>query len=133
MHENETPVSETEAKQHAALIAHLKYAVLPGAAEAAEAAEVAEAVEATADGKLPKTIAATIALIHEKQAVQPKSKTEAAVKEAGLVRLRAHLHAISQGPTAPSINYKAFLQRDVPASALAYVEASYPKTKTRKA
>jgi hypothetical protein len=130
LHQNETPVTAAE---EATLTSHLKNVVLPGAAEAEEAGEISDAVEAISDVKLPKSIAATITMIRDRQAIQPKSKKEAAVKEASLFRLRAHLHALSQGPTAPRIDYKAFFERHVPASALAFVEASYPKTKARKA
>ena len=134
LHQIETPISETEAREHENLIAHLKFAVVPGAVEAAEAVKIEEAVEAISDAKLPQSIAATIAMIREGMAVRPGNKTEAAVKEAGLVRLRAHLHAISQGPTCKSIiNYVTFLKRTPPASAVAYFEALGCKSKNRKA
>ena len=106
MEATETPVDSVQA-ENKALTAHLRYAVLPGAAEAAEAGEVAEAVEAASDVKLPKTIEATIAAIRKAQATQANGKTEVAVKEAGLVRLRAHLHALSQGPTCGPITTTA--------------------------
>jgi hypothetical protein len=131
--ELETPVSDVEAREHGRLISHLKDVALPYAAEAAEAAEVAEAVEGISAAKLPKSIATTIAMIREGMAVRPKSKTEAAVKEAGLERLRAHLHAISQGLPAPRVNFAECLKRTPPASAVAYFEALGSKAKNRKA
>jgi hypothetical protein len=106
MDDTETPVDSVQA-ENKARTAHLRDVVLPGAAEAAEAGEVAEAVEAISDVKLPKTIEATIAMIRQGQAIQADGKTEVAVKEAGLVRLRAHLHTISQGPTCGPITTAA--------------------------
>jgi hypothetical protein len=130
----ETPVSDTEAREHGRLISHLKNVLLPGAYEAAEAAEVAEAVEAISDAKLPNSIADTITRIREGMAVRPGSKVEAKVKEAGLVRLRAHLHAISQGQTQPKIDYGSFLKslRTPNAEALEYFTTASSKSKSKR-
>lgn len=107
MAETETLVSDQEAREHDGLISHLKFAVVPGAVEAAEAKELDEAVEEISDAKLPKTIGATIAAIREAMSVHPQNKMEVKVNDAWLVRLRAHLQAISQGPTCGPITTTA--------------------------
>jgi hypothetical protein len=121
----ETPIAQSEIEAPSA------FATAGMRAELADA-EAASHPEPIAEIELPKSIADTITRIREGMAVRPGSKTEAKVKEAGLVRLRAHLLAISQGQSAPRIDHKAFFKREVSASALAFIEAQYPKTKTRK-
>jgi hypothetical protein len=92
-----------------------------------------EAVETIAEVVLPPTVSAALARQREVSASVPTDAKGHREKVRQLQTLAAHVHRLSQGPTAPRIDHKAFWQRDVPASALAYVEASYPKTKARKA
>jgi hypothetical protein len=105
-------------------------------ARASLAAELAarEAVETIAEVALPPTLSAALARQREVSASVPTDAKGHQEKTRQLQTLAAHIHRLSQGPTAPSINHKEFWQRDVPASALAYVEARYPKSiKARKA
>jgi hypothetical protein len=82
---------------------------------------------------LPLTLSAALARLREINALSPTDAKGLRAKTSQLATLAAHVHALSQGPTAPRIDYGAFFKRHVPASALAYVEASYPKNKARKA
>jgi hypothetical protein len=105
-------------------------------ARASLAAELAarEAVETIAEVALPPTLSSALARQREVSASVPTDAKGHREKTRQLQTLAAHIHRLSQGPTAPSINHKEFWQRDVPASALAYVEARYPKSiKARKA
>lgn len=128
MHEIETPVSTPEIETLATApeapfaSAHLKAQL--------SAAETTEAVEAP---NLPATLSAALARLREINALAPTDAKGLRAKTSQLATLAAHVHRLSQGPTAPRIDHKAFFKRHVPASALAFVEASYPKTKARKA
>lgn len=92
-----------------------------------------EVTEAAAEAKLPGTLKETLEMLATVQLSQPKDKFESRVRAIKLEKLQMHLHAQSQVPAAPRIDHKKFWTREVPAAALAFIEAQYPKTKTRKA
>ena len=79
---------------------HLKDLLVPGEAEAEEASELADAA---AGVRLPKTLKESLAMLSEVQGMSVRDKSDAAMKVAMLERLRAHIHALSQGPASKPI------------------------------
>ena len=56
-----------------------------------------------AETKLPKTLKATLEVLFEAQDYRPTSPRDEQRKTLLLERLRAHYHALSQGPASPLI------------------------------
>ena len=88
----ETPVEE------ASLTSHLQGLRLSEEAEAREPETVDDS-----DLKLPRTLAETHALLTQVRMLPIASKREDLVKQSKLTKIRAHLHALSQGPVSKPI------------------------------
>ena len=109
--------AETAAEQKAApdnrtaeekaVTSHLANVSVPTPEEAAAEGEDVE--DKGEDVKLPKTLKATLDLIAEGNAYQPKDANDAKRKAAALEKLRAHAHALSQGTPAPVIYSKNYV------------------------
>ena len=82
---------------------------------------------------LPLTYLAALARQREVTASVPTDAKSTRAKTRQLEALAAHVHVLGQAAPAPSVDHKKFWARKVPASALEFVAAQYPKTKTRKA
>jgi hypothetical protein len=101
--EIETPVGAEDpaANPKATLTSHLTGLTPPPADVEADEAE--EAADAAAGVKLPKTLKDSLAMLNEAQAMQPENKAATKMRDGVIERLRAHIHALSQGPTCKAL------------------------------
>jgi hypothetical protein len=87
----------------------------------------AELAEALAEMKLPATLRESLQMQAELRALEPDGKIAAKLKKAKMKVLARHIHALSQGPAAPSVNVKEFFTRKPHAGALARISGMYSR------
>ena len=92
-----------------------------------------DADETMVEVALPLTYPAALARQREVTASVPTDAKSTRERNRQLKALAGAVHDLSQAAPAPSVDHKKFWARKVPASALEFVAAQYPKTKTRKA
>jgi hypothetical protein len=126
--ELETPVAlaEVAAPDVPFAFASLRAELAAREREDSFAGEVAAAAEGM---KLPATLGDALARLREITASRPADKSGQKAKAIQSEKLRAHIHALSQGPTAPPINYSAFLKREPSPEAVARIRSLYPNAK----
>ena len=88
-----------------------------------------EAVETIAEVALPPTLSAALARQREVSASVPTDAKGHREKTRQLQTLAAHIHRLSQGPTAPPIDHSTFWKREPSPEAVARIRGLYPKGK----
>lgn len=127
-HPAPAPVSNERLTNH---LRRYEVQIDPDAAAEMERSEVSGHLATTLH--LPATLKESLSLLAATSAGTPRDKFEIKIKAAKLEKLRAHIHALSQGPPIVPVDPISFHKRSPSPAALDRIAKCYPMPKPKRA